>query len=322
MLKLLIGENPYLVRKEEGEARIIFLEQHPSGEVFVVDFGNPDEEISIQRFLDAIEAGLFATEKLVIVRNASKRNEAFSKELSDFLKARKNILTDAFPVIVFAEDGKTKKTDPLISFLLKKAETVSVPNMLSPRDAELFVKSLLSEWNPNLSIAPLALRSLLSECANDLSRLENEVRKIAFCKEKGVVEENELQELVKFSLGGTVFEALDALSSGNRSRAIFLFERELSKGEDAFKILGSCAWQTRLLLLVRDAYDRGERQPAMIAKETGMKEFSIRKALGMIGKLPMDRLRAALHFLSECDVKIKTGQMKPELALTMFAARF
>ncbi len=322
MLKLLVGENLYLVRKEEGELRAVFLEQYPSGEAVVLDFGNPDEEVSVRKFSDAIEMGLFATEKLVIVRNASKRGEAFSKEFSEFLKTKKNILTDAFPILVFVEDGKTKKTDPLVAYLLKKSEMVSVPNTLSPRDAELFVKSLLAEWNPKISIAPTATRLLFAECGDDLYRLENEVRKIAFMKGEGIVEENELRELVKFSLGGTVFEALDALSSGNRSRAIFLFERELSKGEDSFKILGSCAWQARLLLLVREAYDRGERQPAIIAKATGMKEFSIRKTLGMIGKLPMDRLRDALHLLSECDVKIKTGQMKPELALTMFAAKF
>ncbi len=191
-----------------------------------------------------------------------------------------------------------------------------------PQELERYASKLFAERNAMVTLSLPALRALILECGTNMYRLENEIAKLAFLKSEGNISEGELRELVSFAPGGTVFEALDLIVSGRRDGAIQLFARELGKGEDAFRILGSCAWQMRLLVSVRDAYDRGIRQSQAIANQTGMKEYSVRKCLSAIAKLPMDRLKKSFAFLAEADARIKTGALRPDLAVYLFVAKF
>jgi len=322
MIQCLAGETEYFVRHKERSLREDFSTRHPGAQELLLEFDPSGEEEKYWGLLrEAWQTGLFAEEKLIVIRNVLK-NDIFSERILDALASRKELLTDPSITLLFSESGKLKKKNELSSWLSKKAENIHPDEKMSPQDLERHALEIFAERNDSAALSISAARALILECGNDMHRLENEIAKLAFLKSEGSVSENDVRENISFAPGGTVFEALDLIVSGQRDSAIRLFARELGKGEDAFRILGSCAWQMRILVSVRDLYDQGIRQSQMIADRTGMKEYSVRKCLSAINSLPMARLKKSFAFLSEADTLIKTGALRPDLAVYLFVAKF
>lgn len=322
MIQLLMGENEYFVRRREREIRRDFLVRSPGAQVLPLDFdGSGDEERNWSLLQEAWQTGLFSEEKLIVIRNVLA-NDIFSERILKALEQRAQLLSDPTITIVFSESGKLKKKNDLATWLSKKAGKEVVGEKMLPQELERHARKIFSERNPSATLSPPALRAIILECGSDMYRLENELMKLAFLQSDGEISEEAVRMLVSFAPGGTVFEAIDLIVSGQRDGAIRLFARELGKGEDAFRILGSCAWQLRLLLSVRDWYDRGVRQSQSIADQAGLKEYSVRKCLSSISKLSMARLNRSLAFLSEADTLIKTGGLRPDLAIYLFVAKF
>lgn len=322
MIQFLAGENEYFVRRRERELRDDFSARLPSAQVLLLDFDLSGEEEHHWKLLqEAWQTGLFSDQKLIVIRNVLA-DEIFSQRILKVLESRKELLMDASIILLFSEAGKLKMKNDLATWLSKKAEKIAVSERMLPQELEKYVLKIFSERNPSATLSLPAARALILECGSDLYRLESEIAKLAFLKNEGSISENDIREIISFASGGTVFEALDLIVSGRRDGAIQLFARELGKGEDAFRILGSCAWQMRLLVSVRDLYDQGIRQSQAIANRTGMKEYSVRKCLSAIAKLPMDRLKQSFEFLAEADVRIKTGALRPDLAVYLFVAKF
>lgn len=322
MIQYVVGESEYFVRNKERLIRDDFLAHHFGAQVLVFDFDlSGEEEKNWSLLQDAWQTGLFADEKMIVIRNVLK-DDIFSERILKALESRKELLNDTALTVLFSEAGKAKKKNDLSSWLSKKAESVSLDEKMSPQSLEQYVLRIFAERNSEVVLSASAVSALILECGDDMYRLENETAKLAFLKSEGNISENDLREHISFSPGGTVFEALDLIVSGRRDGAIQLFAREFGKGEDAFRILGSCAWQMRILVSVRDLYDQGIRQSHMIADRTGMKEYSVRKCLSAIHSLPMERLKKSFAFLSEADTLIKTGALRPDLAVYLFVAKF
>jgi DNA polymerase III delta subunit len=322
MIQLLAGESEYFVSRREREIRADFSAHQSEAQILLFDFDLPGEEEKNWKSLqEAWQTGLFSEEKLIVIRNVLA-DDIFSERILKALEHQRGFLTDPSITLVFSQSGKLKKKNDFAAWLSKKAEKVAVSEKMFPPALEQYARKILSEHNPSVTLSLPALRALILECGSNMYRLENELAKLAFSQPEGEISEAAMRELVSFAPGGTVFEALDLIVSGRRDGAIQLFARELGKGEDAFRILGSCAWQMRLLVSVRDWYDRGVRQSQSIADQAGLKEYSVRKCLSSISKLSMARLNRSLAFLSEADTLIKTGGLRPDLAIYLFVAKF
>lgn len=322
MIQYLAGESEYFVRRKERELRDAFSGRSSEAPILILDFDlSGEEEKNWHLLQEAWQTGLFAEEKMIVVRNVLSE-DTFSAKILKALDGRTELLTDTAITLLFSETGKLKKKNDLVAWLAKKAESISPDEKLSPNALEQYALSLFAESGTEVVLSLPALRALLLECGSDMYRLESELSKLAFLKSEGSISEGEVRDFISFAPGGTVFEALDLIVSGRRDGAIQLFARELGKGEDIFRILGSCAWQLRVLLSVRDAYDHGIRQSQSIADRTGMKEYSVRKCLQRIAGLPMDRLNRSLDFLAEADARIKTGALRPDLAVYLFVVKF
>lgn len=322
MIHSLAGDNDYFVRRREQKFRADFSARFPDAQILSLDFDlSGEEELCWRLFQEASQSGLFAEQKLIVLRNVL-RNAILSERIQKMLEAHPELFTDTTIEILFSEAGKLKKKNDLATWLSKNAMSVAFEEKFSPNALEQYALKLFAERGGNATLALPALRALIAECGNNMYRLESELAKLAFLKGEGVISEQDVREFISFAPGGTVFEALDLIVSGRRDGAIQLFARELGKGEDAFRVLGSCAWQLRILLSVRDMHDRGIRQSQAIADRTGLKEYSVRKCLSRITSLPLARLKRSLDFLAEADVLMKTGGLRPDLAVYLFVVKF
>ena len=111
----------------------------------------------------------------------------------------------------------------------------------------------------------------------------------------------------------SVFDFVDALSSGNGKQAQHLLHR-LLESEDAFSLWGMVVRQFRLLVQAREILDgRGNKDD--VARALGVHPFVAEKTTGQAGRFSMESLESIYRKLLRIDEGVKTSQLTLELAL-------
>lgn len=322
MIIFLYGEDSFRSREKLTELQQAYLGKNPSSGLFDFDMTDTSED-AVAKALQALgESGLFATKKLVIVRKIMESSESNQKRLADFLEKKiESVEEGKDAVLVFWEEKMPKKTNALFKLLDKQVAKKQHFETLKGIRLEQWIVHRIHLIDAKTEIEKKALPLLVAEMGDDLFALENELRKLTdFCEDK-LIRESDVKTFVERSVRSTVFEALEALASGNRGRSLGLFEEQLKKGENALYLLSMCAWQLRNLLRVAESYAEGLRQPALIAKELKLHPFVVQKLLRQIGGFPMERIKQGFALLADLDVRSKSGQIDPKLAIDMFVMK-
>jgi len=116
-----------------------------------------------------------------------------------------------------------------------------------------------------------------------------------------------------------------ALREKNAQRALALLRNQLDHGEAPIKILGTVAWQFRMLWEAR--HHQAKRvPPARMASLMGQKPYSVEQALRYARNFKEDELRAAFRALYRADRDLKTTGKDPDgvmesLVLSLCSAR-
>jgi DNA polymerase-3 subunit delta len=322
MIIFLYGEDAFRSREKLTELRNAYLEKNPSSGLFEFDGDTASEDVIKKMRQTLNESGLFAIKKLVIARRFTESSEFVQKKLTEFLEEKMETLeADKDSVLIFWEEKMPKKTNALYKLLEAKVAKKQHFEILKGVRLEQWIVHRIHLIDAGTNIEKRALPLLVSEMGDDLSGLENELRKLVdFCEDK-MIRESDVEMFVSQSVKSMVFEALEALASGNRSRALSLFEDQLKKGENALYLLSMCAWQMRNLLKVVDAYAEGIRQAPLLAKELKLHPFVVQKLLRQIGGFSIERIKKSFALLADLDTQSKSGQIDPKLALDMFVMK-
>lgn len=316
MIHFLSGNDPYLISLKRRGLQESFLAEHPDGEVTVYDFEDERSEKEIARILEESEGGLFGSPKLAIILQASLLGEAALEYFFQELTVRAS--QAAWLLVEPALPKKATAFSKLIKTLPHEALMANVPSENEARKLIHDKLSILASSGQAVSLSPEAERLFIARVGRDSARLFTELEKLAAFQGEGVVTKESVELLLKEGAEDTAFQALDALASGDRKRATLLFRNAQSAKESALPLLGLCAWQLRQLLLVREAYDQGNRQPQAIAQAAGVAPFVAGKLLRLIGSFPRQRSEQGLRLLAEYDADIKQGAMAPDMALDLF----
>lgn len=324
MIYFLYGEDDVRVGERRRELVDGFRKKYPTGEVQIFDFEDNGTPEAIRLACSACDPGLFAVPKLVIWLHpcAPKEGEVALKDfLARFVKEHPKDIS----LLVIAP-GKIKKTHPVSAILLKKADRTEELELLSGAALEQYVLSMFAGFDTGLSIGRPALASLLKAVGDDRFRLKQEVARLATYRGTGMITSEDVALFLRPSAETTVFQALDALSRGERERALTVFVVEQRAGnapKDAvYGLLSMCAWQIRRLIAIREAYDQGNRDSGSIARVTKLPPFAVQNALRSIDRLPLPRLIAGLSLLADMDAAMKVGELDPGVALDTFVWKF
>lgn len=322
MIIFLCGEDAFRSREKVAQLKTAYLEKNPSSGLFEFD-GDVTTEDVVKNMLQTLnESGLFATKKLVVARNIIGASESYQKCMLEFLEKKAESLdADADNILIIWESKMPKKTNALYKFLDKKIAKKQYFETLKGIHLEQWIVHRIKMIDAKTAIEKRALPLLVSEMGDDLFALENELRKLVDVCEDGLIRESDVALFVEQSVKSMVFEALEALASGNRAKAMGLFEDQMKKGEHPLYLLSMCAWQMRNLLKVADAYQDGLRAAPMIASETKLHPFVVGKLLRQINGFSVERIKKGFGLLTELDTQSKSGQIDPKLALDMFVMK-
>lgn len=120
----------------------------------------------------------------------------------------------------------------------------------------------------------------------------------------------------------SIFNLVDAIVGGQAKKAFEMIREQYRIGEDASYVFAMVLRQFRILLEIRDLYEREDNlQSDAIAKKLGLHPFVVKKSLPFIKRYSMDKLKLIYQSLLDFDIKTKTGQGEPELLLDVLVGK-
>jgi DNA polymerase-3 subunit delta len=133
---------------------------------------------------------------------------------------------------------------------------------------------------------------------------------------------SDVQLFTEEKVDDNIFTLVDAIVSRQTKHVYTMMQEQYRQGNDAGYLFAMIIRQFRILLQLRDLYDRGENlQSASLAKELGLHPFVIKKSLPMVKRYPLAELKQIHAQLLDIDIKTKTGQGDQSMLLDLFVGR-
>lgn len=318
MLYLFSGTDTFRMLERIKALEQEFMHAEPGGQKLLIDIEEQWDESTRSLLVSTLSLGLFATPYIVVIRGAEILEDKEGKWLVETLKQKDEFMT----VIVSFEPGTKKKLPKWWGMLVEgsgvKEETFGE---VSARECEQYIDTVLKNFDPAFSIEPKAKTFLALNFVQDIGRLTQELHRLILSAADNKITILQVEESITPTREAVTFQALDALIQGNRARAIALFRREEREPDAPFALLGLCAWQVRRLIAIKELAEKG-KNAADIARELKTSPYPIQKTLPMTSRFSFERLRRALTLLADFDLALKTGRLKPGVALDLFIWKF
>jgi DNA polymerase III subunit delta len=294
------GDNGYAIREQVRQMVSAYLKKTGS------DLGLEridGSAIAAQELAARLEAAPFlATSRLVIV-NQVATNKQVSPHLSKIIGK-----VPATTVAVFVEGTVDQRTSAFKA--LGEVDKVVKFDPISGGKLRSWVATEVTKLGG--SIDTKGVSRLIELGGEDQWRLSNEIAKLVNY-DKNVTAET-IDKLVVPSPESSIFDLVDAMTAGKGSAAINVYRLLLSQKQTAMYVLSMVQWQLRMLVVAKAA--RGKRT-SEVAKAFGMKEYALQKAIEKSARMPEERIHRAFAAAADCEFDIKTGRVKPELAVEL-----
>jgi len=251
------------------------------------------------------QTSMFDEKRLIIVKNVFS-----SESLKNELAKNYEKISTSDNIFIFYQEGEIKKKEKLFELFSKDKAQEFAP--LSGKKLFSWIKN---EFIKNGAEADDEAVYKLGEIGGeDLWRIKNEVDKLSLYKKK--ITKKDVEDFVKKDVNINIFQTIEAIAEKNKEKAIFLFYDHLEKGDNPLYILSMIAYQFRNLIVVRDLIERNYSYETIKSK-SGLHPFVFRKVYYQANKFSLESLKEIYNNLFLTDLKIKTGQIDPVLAIHM-----
>ena len=297
MIILLYGQDTYRMHQKLKEIINRYKEIHKQSLCLKsFDF----QKDSFESFKDEFKNNtIFKEKKLMILKNA------FSG-----LKEKPFLEKDTDDVLVFFEekdlDSKT------LNFFKNKAK-IQQFKPLNDQELKSWLKKELEKYSVVIDIE--AENELIYHIGNDLWRFSNELRKLASYSKR--ITRKEVNLLIDSRIKTDIFGTIDAIAQGDKKKAVMLIHRHLQLGDSPLYLLSMISFQFRNLLMIKDLIEKGFPYASLV-KKTKLHPYVVKKGYAQSIKFSLRQLKKIYQQISETDLDIKTGKVKPELALDLF----
>ena len=254
----------------------------------------------------------FSEHRLLIIEN------------SGFFASSNDALAEYIPsipettYIVFVEDEVDKRN--------KVFKAVSgagyAANLSSPdeKTLKLWIAGLIKKEGKN--ITERAVMHFLEIVDNDMENIHQELEKLlCYTAERNVITEEDITQICSVHTENKIFDMINAVAMKNQREALRLYDDLLTLKEPPLRILALISRQFNTLLQIKALSVRGYTS-SVIAQRTGMKEFIVKKNLGMTRKFSIDELREALESCVQSEEEVKTGLLNDRMAVEILIIKY
>lgn len=255
-------------------------------------------------------ASMFAETKLAIAKNlfsAKAFQEKFLEEMESLVA-----LKDVIVVYETEVDQRLKIFKQLVK--LAKCQEFAA---LEPKQVKAWIVQQCQVLGTKMNVDAMEL--LANYAGNDLWRLSEELKKLAFFKQGSVIRKDDVELQVKPKLEVDIFKTMDALAQKNKPQALALLQKHVDGGEAPLYLLSMMAWQFKNLLVVKELAQKGLMYNSIVAK-SGLHPFVVKKNYYMCSQFSFEELKRIYQRIFDIDAQIKTGRVEPEIALDLFVS--
>ena len=254
----------------------------------------------------------FAERRLIEIRGSGLFKGA--KETSDtkaLLELLKNPPETTF--FVFCEEqvdarGKLFKT-------VRESGAVIEYKPLTADRLEMWVAGWLKKRER--MITGSAVSELISRTGTDMYLLTTEMKKlISYTEGREGITKADVEALCTSRPEDQIFKMISAISAKDRKRAMDLYGQLLAMNADPIRILALIAREYTLLWQVKDQLEQGFGRDA-IAEKVKIRPYFMKQYLSAASLYSGEDLVRILNKCGDTDEAIKTGQMKPQMAVEM-----
>ena len=321
MIIFLYGEDTFRSQKQLKKMIEKFkVDRDPQGlNVNILDCGK-DTSGQIQ---EQIMATPFLAEKrMVVIKNLLSTAKINDLQEIILKKIEKKNLPEE-NIYVFWEDAGKPKTkvgkELLARFGKEKYAQIF----------ELYKGAKLSAWiNQEMKerggkISRQALDYLVANANSDMWLINSLVEQlISYKNSEEEIQTQDIELFLPEKIDDNIFNLVDALIA-NRTKEVFqMIQEQYRLGEDAQYILSMILRQIRILLELRDLYDREDNTSSeILAKKLGLHPFVVKKSLPFVKKYSQKKLKNIYQKLLEIDIKTKTGQGNQSVLLDVLVGK-
>ncbi len=293
----LLGPNMYGVDERLKQMRADFVVQN--GELAVQDIDG--EEALVQDILAKAEAtSLFSPHKLLIIKRLGTSKSAL--ETIEQLQ----IKLDESVGLILVEPSPDKRSS-YYKFLQKNFKVYDGKELDNNGLVSWVVERTKESGG---SISRQDAYALCERIGNNQQQLNNEITKLLLFSSQ--ITKDTIVSLTEEPPGGTVFNLLEASFSGNRQRALQLYDNLRAQKIEPQIIFGMIVWQATAIAIMSSA---GGKSTSQITVDSGLKPFVIEKASQIAKKLSREDIRKLLDSLCQVDKRLKSEKISVDDAL-------
>jgi len=240
--------------------------------------------------------------KLVVVRNLHEAvpQDQDAQTLIDYAQSP---IPEACVVVTADKVDRKRK---LFKTLTKLKTAVACE---APKENEQWLRKRAEEAGYSLSSD--AARFLINRVGPRPGILAKELEKtLLYAGKNKSVSERDVAEVVGESKLENVFALTDALKTKNPEKALRLLNNQIDHGEEPIKILGTIAWQLRMIWQVKH-YQQKNLPSGQITKAMGANPYIVEKALQHTRRFSTQQLRSGYLELVNADRSLKSTTKDP-----------
>ncbi len=311
-LYLLVGEEQYF---QESVIRLLFDSLGEAGRMFNLAVlsmaGDASSKATAAHVVDtANQLPMMGDRRIVVVRDFEKLKEEDCELLLEYLKRPSPTTTVVFQAVSLDQRRK-------ITTALFKACTVVRFELLGEKEASRWAENYLKQRG--CSIEPAALGHLIGLVGTRLTRLVNELEKLAAYASGGPINTSAIEQLVSRAREHTNWELSDAVLARDRKRAMRLAQRLLADGSEPVMLVGMLASLYRKMLAAKELMTRGASRDE-VNKATGKFGRTAEQFNEHVRRAAREEIVHGLRRLAEVDDAIKSSQGTPRLQIEYLVA--
>ena len=242
--------------------------------------------------------------KLVIVRNLHDAIPQ-DKEAQTLIDYAENPIPEACLVVTSNKVDRKRKLFKILTGL-KTAIACE-----APKENELINWLRKRAEESNYSLSSNAARVLINRVGARPGILAKELEKtLLYAGANKSISEKDVAEVVGESKTENVFALTEALKTKNPETALRLLNNQIDHGEEPIKILGTIAWQFRMIWEVKH-FQKQNLPSGQIAKAMGANPFVVDKALQHTRRFSTQQLRTGYLELIKADRSLKSTSHDP-----------
>ncbi len=300
MITTLAGNNTFVLKQRLNESTGTFISKH--GDLALERFDA--EEADAQDIIDSLQSLPFlAQKKLVVIRNGGA-NKRLVEQIEQIISS----IGDSTDVI-FHEPQIDKRT--AYFKVLKNKTSFEEFNEL---DANNLAKWLVEEAKKKQAKLNLADANYLVErLGTNQSLLANELDKLLLYETQ--ITRLNIDLLTDPTPQSKIFDLLDAAFGGRKEQALRLYDEQRVQKVEPRAILAMITWQLQQIAIAKMA---GNRSIIEVSKDSGLKEYPLRKAKNLADKLNDKQLKEMVSEALDIDYRAKTTALDMDEALKTY----